>query len=127
MGDEENVDVDIDTEDEAGPQEDAGGGGGFKGPKMSPMIVRILLGFLLVAISVGISGMTAYFIAKSVTQTAPVQSEVSSDIFIPPSGEKASLGEFNQNTADADVPHFVNVSITVTYPKGNNKINSELT
>lgn len=128
MGDEEMDDV---LDDEGGEEDgggDAGGGGGGSAPGgLSPMLVRILLIVLGVIAMFGISIFVSVFVVRNMSKPQISVREGKIEGVALPEFAQFDMGDFNQNTADTGVAHFVKTKIIFLIEKKNQKLQAELT
>ncbi len=124
MAEDENLDDELDEDGDG--DGDAGAGAKKKGFSLSPMLVKILGGVLVVVIIGLVAGGIAFFVARSVSRTSSVVAGVTDDMVKAEPPNLYSLGEFNQTTADMDAPRFVKVEIHIAFTDNLKGLTAEL-
>ena len=97
--------------------------------KLVIIIISIIASVFIFAILVIplMSGITAYFVSKSVGRAAGVQDGIAGDMIKQPSPTYFPITpEFNANTADVDVTRYVKVSVVLTYTENSQELSVEL-
>ncbi len=125
MAEDENLD-ELEDEDGGEGDGDAGAKAKKKGFSLSPMLVKVLMGVLGVAVIGLVAGGIAFFVARSVSKTSSVVAGVTDDMVKSEPPNLYSLGEFNQTTADLDAPRFVKVEMHIAFKDNLKGLTAEL-
>ncbi|MBI4979009.1 MAG: flagellar basal body-associated FliL family protein [Spirochaetes bacterium] len=119
MGDDEKKTGAEDEIEEPAGEEEEGGAEKPKGPRapftLSPLIIRILTIALGVVVVIIVATVTAILVVSANAGNTQAKHGVDDELVKEEPPSYFDMDEFNLNTSDTDVPHFVKVKIRFAY------------
>lgn len=120
MGDEEKKKPD-DDEPIGDEKEEEEGEAAAKAPKkpfaLSPLIVRILTISIGVIVVIIVAVVTSIIVTSLQSGSGQVKAGIDDEMAKEDPPKYYEMGDFNLNTSDKDVPHFVKIKITFAYDR----------